>query len=81
MNLRLKFNPKELEEINKYLVKWDKWRRDKKVGLPDWTDYNIMLLPLTIALIKSSNNLKWITWILLGLTLILSIETAFLIFL
>lgn len=80
MALKIKFNPMDLEEINNYLSEWDKWRRKKKVGFPDYTNHNIMLLPLTISLIKSSNNLKWLNLILILLTSVLAIETAFLIF-
>lgn len=78
--MKLKFNPKDWENIHNYLEEWDGWRRKKSVGRPDYTSDSIFLVPLIISLMKSSDNLRWLTLILLVLTLILSIETAFLIF-
>ena len=78
--MKLKFNPKEWEVLHEYLAKWDKWTKEKPVGRPDYTSDSIFLVPLTISLIKSSNYLKWLTGILIGLTLILALETAILIF-
>ncbi len=73
--MNLKFNPKDWEEINKYLKEWDEWRKKKKVGNPDHTSDAIYLVPFTIALIKSSDNLKILTWILIILTIILIFTT------
>jgi len=75
-----KFNKKDLEEINKYLADWDRWRKEKKVGSPDYTDYNIMLLPLTVSLLESESRLNKLTYVLIFLTIILAIETLFLLF-
>lgn len=78
--MKLKFNSKEWEKIHEYLKEWDNWTRKKFVGRPNYTSDTIFLVPLIISLIKSSDNLKRLTWFLLILTLILAIETAFLIF-
>ncbi len=74
------FNDKDLEKINKYILGWDKWREKKKIGFPDYTDSNIMLLPLTISLLKSESRLNKLTYILIFLTIILATETFFLLF-
>lgn len=68
---RLKFNPKDWEEINYYLRDWDAWRRKKKVGRPDYTSDAIYLVPFTIALIKSQNKIETLTKILIILTIVL----------
>ncbi len=73
-----KFNDKDLDCIHEYLVDWNKWREKKKAGFPDYTDHNIMLLPLTISLLKSESRLNKLTCILIFLTIILAIETFFL---
>lgn len=75
-----KFNKKDLEKINKYLADWDKWRKEKKVGFPDYTNHNIMLIPLTVSLLKSESRLNKLTYVLIFLTIILAIETLFLLF-
>lgn len=74
-----KFDEKNLEQIHAYLVAWDKWRREKKVGLPDATRDTVHLLPLTIALLKSESRLSKLTLTLIILTTILAIETVILI--
>ena len=71
MTLKLKFNPKDWDEINNYLKEWDKWN---KSGRPDNTSDAIYLVPFTIALIKSSKTINRLTWILIGLTLILALQ-------
>jgi hypothetical protein len=80
MRLKLKFKGEDFKELKKYCKEWDDWRKENPSGMPDHTDYNWFAIPLIISLIKSSEKLKWITWVLIGLTLILAIETAFLIF-
>jgi len=75
-----KFSEKDLEQIHSYLAEWDKWRKEKKVGLPDYTRDTIHLLPLTIALLKSESTLSRLTLILIILTIILAIETFVLIY-
>ena len=70
-----KFNDKDLDGIHKYLVDWNKWRKEKKVGLPDYTNDTIMLLPLIITLLKSEERLEKLTWVLIFLTIILATGT------
>ena len=75
-----KFNEEDLKDIHKYLADWNKWREKKKIGFLDYTDYNIMLLPLTISLLKSQSRLNKLTYTLIFLTIILAIETLVLLF-
>lgn len=75
----LEFNEKDLEQLHNWIKKWDEWRREKKVGLPDYTRDTIYLLPLTIALLKSEHRLSKSTDVLIILTIILAIETLVLI--
>lgn len=79
MRLKLKFNIEDWNVLDKYLREWDEWRKGKR-GRPDYTSDAIFSIPLIISLLKSSEKLKWITWILIVLTLILAIETTLLIF-
>lgn len=72
MKLKLKFNPQDWNILNEYLKEWDEWR---KSGRPNNTTDAIFSIPLIISLMKSSDNLKRLTWILVILTLILAIET------
>lgn len=67
----LKFDPKDWEEIHRYLKEWDGWRRKKRVGRPDFTTDAIYLVPFTIALIKSQNKIEKLTWALIILTIVL----------
>jgi len=68
---KLKFDPKDWEEIHNYLKEWDGWRRKKKVGRPDFTTDAIYIVPLTIALIKSQETTEKLTKILTLLTVIM----------
>jgi hypothetical protein len=72
--MKLPFNEKEVIELNEWLAKWDKWRKQKGVGHPDWTGVAIFLMPLTIALLKSATRLTWLTWALIFLTGFLAAE-------
>lgn len=72
--MKLSFNEKEIQELYNWVAKWDKWRKKKPVGHPDWTDYAIFLMPLTIALFKSASMLSRLTWALIFLTGFLVIE-------
>lgn len=75
--MKLKFNPKDWDEINNYLKEWDKWN---KSGKPDYTSDAIYLVPFTIALVKSSKTIKRLTLILIILSLALIIQNFFLFF-
>jgi len=69
--MKLKFNPKDWEELHNYLKEWDKWRKKKPVGLPDYTTDAIFTVPLTIYLMKSQKQMTILTWILIILTAVL----------
>jgi len=69
----LKFNPRDWEEIHNYLKDWDNWRRNKKVGRPDYTSDSIFSIPLTIALMKSQEKIERLTKILIFLTIVLAL--------
>lgn len=72
--IKLKFNPEDWEEINKFLKKWDEWRREKgPMDRPNFTSDAIYLLPLTIALMRTQKQNEKLTKVLTGLTFILII--------
>jgi len=71
--MKLEFNPEDWEMIFNYLRNWNEWVRSKNIGRPDFTTSAIYLVPFTIALIKSQENIEKLTWVLIILTAILVI--------
>jgi len=71
-----KFNPKDWDEMDKYLQDWDKWKHDT----PDGTGYEIYTSPLKMALLKNAEetgklnrSLLWLTIVLIILSIIMAI--------
>lgn len=65
------FKESDLKKLNNWIKKWDTWRRKKKVGFPDYTRETILLVPLTLALLRSESRLSILTIVLIILTFIL----------
>lgn len=70
--MKIKFDPKEWDEIVSYMKEWDENRRKRSTGRPSFTTDAIFMVPLVIALIKAQERLEYLTWLLIFLTLILA---------
>jgi len=70
---KIEFNSRDWEEIHEYLKKWDEWRKERKIGRPDFTSDMIYLVPLALALMKSQEKMEELTRILLLLTFVLAL--------
>jgi hypothetical protein len=70
------WDPRDFDDVDEWLVEWSKCRRDR----PDFTSDAIYLLPLSIAVLRSSRQLERLTFVLAALTAILAALTSVLIF-
>ncbi len=71
---------KDVEQLNNWLANWDEWRRERKIGRPDYTGDAIYVLPLLLGLLKSESTLTKLTYALIILTGVLAVETFLLVF-
>lgn len=77
-DMEIEFEPEDWETLRDYLQEWDDWRRDEgAMDMPAWTDESLYSVPVTIALMKSSNRLESLTRALFWLTVVLAILTGF----
>jgi len=78
--MKLKFSPRDWDEVTRYLQEWDEWRREGRMDMPDYTTDAMYLVPYTIALIKAQERMEHLTWALISLTIVLIALTAILAF-
>lgn len=70
--MKLKFDPKDWEDLTRYLKEWDEWRRRERIGRPGYTTDAIYLVPHIIVLLNAQEKLERLTWVLIFLTIILA---------
>ena len=71
----VEFSEEEVLLMDEALASFEKSRRSK--DLPDYSyQYSAYIPVLALALLKAQKRLEYLTWVLIGLTIVLAILTG-----
>lgn len=73
------WDKRDFDDVTAWIVEWDRNRREHPRGMPDFSTDALYLLPLSIAVLRSSRRMETLTQALVVLTAVLAVLTAVLI--